>query len=92
MNKSPTLFTYGTGRGHYNYISFLSKSIIHLAHSHIAVVTLAGVVFGFLIEFLRPDSAEARDIEPITFTDEVVGLTETCDLYLPPTAGYTRQT
>ena len=25
------------------------------------------------------DSAEARDIEPITFTDEVVGLTETCD-------------
>ena len=25
------------------------------------------------------DSAEARDIEPITFTDEAVGLTETCD-------------
>ena len=25
------------------------------------------------------DSAEARDIEPITFTDDVVGLTETCD-------------
>ena len=25
------------------------------------------------------DSAEVRDIEPVTFTDEVVGLTETCD-------------
>ncbi len=25
------------------------------------------------------DSAEVRDIEPVTFTDEAIGLTETCD-------------
>ena len=35
------------------YCFYIARLIIYLAHSHIAVVTLAGVVFGFLIELLR---------------------------------------